>query len=547
MTAHTLDFFGSESQSVQYARSYGSVDQFAHQLTTGFSRYVGEPVDASFKLRPGRVMTYNHDKLSKAGKWFAHKSLQAWSAATGIKFKKVPFAKADIKYVQGDQDGAYTVTNYNSKGDITKAKVNIPKWWHKGEAYKLASYSYQTFLHETGHALGLGHAGNYNGNARFPKDAKFANDSWQMSVMSYFSQTENTKVSGSKAFILTPMPADLEAIHDLYGRPSGSKKVNTGSTTYGFGSKAKGPVKHLTKQKSVGAFTIFDQGGTDAINMSKTSKSQRIDLNPGSFSNVLGKSKNLQIEKGTWIENAIGGQGADVLIGNKLVNKLIGYSGADILVGNGGNDRLYGNDGKDKLIGGLGNDLLRGGKGADVLNGGSGFDSVSYRYEATGVDVNLTTGQSGRGASGDTFLSIEGVEGSVHADNLIGNAAANWVSGRSGDDVLQGMGGADRLYGGAGNDVLAGGAGDDLLHGGSGADEFIFESGNDVIADFSDIGGDSISIDADLVVVTDAADLIANSAQSDGTDTTITFDNGDTLIVRGVADPSSLVDDIAFF
>ena len=44
----------------------------------------------------------------------------------------------------------------------------------------------------------------------------FANDSWQMSVMSYFSQTTNPNTNSSKAYIVGPMTADLVALEDKY-------------------------------------------------------------------------------------------------------------------------------------------------------------------------------------------------------------------------------------------------------------------------------------------------------------------------------------------
>ena len=46
-----------------------------------------------------------------------------------------------------------------------------------------------------GHAIGLVHAGEYNGSAHFGVDNLYGNDSWQMSIMSYFDQAENTYVS----------------------------------------------------------------------------------------------------------------------------------------------------------------------------------------------------------------------------------------------------------------------------------------------------------------------------------------------------------------
>jgi hypothetical protein len=76
--------------------------------------------------------------------------------------------------------------------------------------------------------------------------------------------------------------------------------------------------------------------------------------------------------------------------------------------------------------------------------------------------VNLANSTQNTGdAQGDTFDSIEKIQGSFSADTLIGDDSAN---------VLSGIGGNDRLEGGGGNDTLLGGTGDDRLIGGSGAD-----------------------------------------------------------------------------
>ncbi len=474
------------SQPKYASKPYGDISDFVKQLTVDFSNYFGEPVNASFDLRPGRVLTYNVSNLSKAGKWFAKKALSAWSAATGITFKHVKASSADIKFVQGDKSGAYAVTKFNSDGDIVKAKVNIPTSWYKGEAYDLSSYGYQTFLHEIGHALGLGHAGNYNGSGGFAGDARFSNDSWQMTVMSYFSQTENPNVTGSFAYILTPMPADLAAIHKLYGVPSGGGQVNAADTIWGFGSNAKGPARDFVKAKPVSAMTIFDQGGDDVMDFSKSGRNQKIDLNPGAFSNVLGKTKNIQIENSTWIESAKTGRGKDKLYGNELDNDLHSGGGADIVFGRLGNDNIYGQTGNDKLNGGAGNDNLYGSSGGDTLNGNDG------------------------------------------------------------SDVLRGGSGNDTLLGGTGVDRLEGGVGSDVLTGGDDADVFVFNAGNDSITDFDSAEGDTIEIDASLVAVTDATQLLTNNAAIVNGNTVITFSNGDTLTVEGVVTALDLVDDISF-
>ena len=57
------------------------------------------------------------------------------------------------------------------------------------------------------------------------------------------------------------------------------------------------------------------------------------------------------------IENATGGSGNDVLLGNSAANVLTGNDGDDILIGRAGNDLLLGGAGVDSVTGGDGLDV----------------------------------------------------------------------------------------------------------------------------------------------------------------------------------------------
>jgi Ca2+-binding RTX toxin-like protein len=147
------------------------------------------------------------------------------------------------------------------------------------------------------------------------------------------------------------------------------------------------------------------------------------------------------------VENLAGSNFGDTLTGNAGANRLDGHGGNDVLDSGAGADVLNGDDGDD---------VLRGGSGADSLNGGNGTDTASYYSSSTGVTANLATGiGSGGDAAGDTYASVENINGSQGNDSLNGNAGANGLQGWGGDDVLRGGAGADMLDGGAGTDLVS--------------------------------------------------------------------------------------------
>ena len=157
-----------------------------------------------------------------------------------------------------------------------------------------------------------------------------------------------------------------------------------------------------------------------------------------------------------------------------------GYDGA----GKGGNaegdcltgiENIVGSEHRDNLMGSRGPNLLRGGDRADVLDGFDGHvdDAVDYRDSNAGVKVDLYVGGGdtapyGRGycntnsndrrcgfAGSDTIRNIRTVHGSNHYDGIIGDDKDNTLYGHGGNDELKGEGGADTLHGGPGNDTAS--------------------------------------------------------------------------------------------
>lgn len=185
------------------------------------------------------------------------------------------------------------------------------------------------------------------------------------------------------------------------------------------------------------------------------------------------------------IENAIGSDHADYIVGAVEANVLTGAAGDDFLYGMGGDDHLFG------------------GVGVDWLHGGEGADTIAYAGSAAGVEVYLDTGVSWDGTSMDFLDSIENVTGSDQSDYMVGAAGANILIGGDGNDFLYGM---------AGDDLLIGGIDVDRLHGGDGIDTITY-------ADWA--AGVEVNLDAGVSwdgTSMDFLDSIENAIGSDHSD-----------------------------
>ena len=262
----------------------------------------------------------------------------------------------------------------------------------------IGKYGFQTFIHEIGHALGLNHMGDYNGNGNWSPSSY--QDSVVLSVMSYFgprSAAPNYSPEVAQADWVgddqqihspqTPMVNDVLAIQSMYGT---STVTRSGDTVYGFNSTATGPLAQVFdfNANPYPVLTLFDSGGNDTLDFSGWSDPSRIDLVPGAYSSGNEMTNNVAIAYSTTIENAIGGGGNDVIAGNDAANRLVGGAG------------------DDQLSAGAGDDLLDGGPGNDALDGGAGTDTAVFSASFSSFTITV---------SGNTALLSSAASGSDRA------------------------------------------------------------------------------------------------------------------------------------
>ncbi len=94
--------------------------------------------------------------------------------------------------------------------------------------------------------------------------------------------------------------------------------------------------EYVTLADDAGRRDLEDESGVDTINLAAVSSDVVLDLRPGTASTVAGRP--LTISPDTVIENAILGDGDDIVFGNTEDNTLIGGRGNDTLYGGGGDD-----------------------------------------------------------------------------------------------------------------------------------------------------------------------------------------------------------------
>ncbi|GLQ18649.1 M10 family metallopeptidase [Maritalea porphyrae] len=489
------------------------------------------------------------------------------STTAEIRFAETSFSALPTAMV-GDFPGNDASSSIQDNGDV---------WFGTQYNYRnptAGNYSWLTMIHEIGHALGLSHGHDSFEYGTLPSNY----DAMEYSVMSYRSYVGQSTSGGytneTYGFAQTFMMADIAALQHMYGA---DYTTNSGDTVYSWrpdsgNTYVNGEVAIAPGDNKIFA-TIWDGGGIDTYDLSAYSGYLDINLRPGDSSTFLSNQKahlgNNVYAKGniynalthndddrSLIENAIGGDGGNYIMGNQADNVLDGRGGDDNISGQEGNDTLLGGSGNDTLWGETGDDTLRGGAGGDTLWGNEGTDQLfgddGGDYLSAGDGNDRIEGGTGNdtlvgGDGGDVMLGeqdndalfggnggdhMDGGDGNDHMagwtgqDTMIGGAGGDWMLGEQDNDALFGGDGSDYMDGGDGNDHMAGWTGQDTMIGGAGDDTMLGEQESDAL--FGGDGNDAMSggEDNDHLAGWTGDDVLNGDA---GSDTLLGEQNNDVL------------------
>lgn len=369
------------------------------------------------------------------------------SAATGLTFTEITetdTVHANIRISQtGDSDVASAYGGFPSDtrgvaGDIWFGRNNQPYY----DMATQGTWGFATMMHEIGHTMGLkhGHQDYTNSDLSFyfGTSPRFGTqsltpdrDGQAWSLMTYTpAPFTNSNFAGEKVNQpQTYMQYDLAALQYMYGA---NYTTNATDTVYSWSTTTGEMFVNGVGQGAPAGnrilMTIWDGGGNDTLDLGNYADGVTVDLRPGAFS--------------TFDQD-------------QLANHLAFQNLTALAPGNVAMSLLYNNDGRsliENAKGGVGNDIFVGNIANNLLDGGAGSDTVIFT-NTKGITVTLNDTNTDvivtHDGETDTLRSIENIGGTSGNDTITGNGQANiLVGGSGGADVLTGLGGDDRLIGG---------------------------------------------------------------------------------------------------
>jgi Ca2+-binding RTX toxin-like protein len=316
--------------------------------------------------------------------------------------------------------GEFVLTGFGWDSDAPTVGTSDPD----NGGLEQGGFGFITLIHEFGHGMGLAHPhdgggsssvmegvvgpfysfGVFNLNQGIYTTMSY-NDGWQTHPDALFG---NAQLGAAYGYQGTMSAFDIALLQQKYGA---NLNFAAGDTVY-----------VLPTENEAGTFwtTIWDAGGIDSIVHNGTDRAiidltaATLDYSPtggGVASFVDGVFGGYTIANGVVIENAQGGSGNDVIIGNSAGNRLSGGAGDDVISGGGGFDYLTGGAGKDRFavdITGSGEITKRGTLAVDVI---TDFQRGMDLIDLSGLDANANL-------DGDQAFTFRGTNANKNAGDL---------------------------------------------------------------------------------------------------------------------------------